>query len=322
MHSQEISSELVRAQTLLKKAQHQLSQLVPQEYAGILGAEQAIHPILEVVEEAQQVLFELDLEESADPEDGALEAGVDSEATDDAKGEESGGSQGCGGCGGSGCGEGEEEATLSASMLAFLEQKKDLEQFSRLLEKDVYLAAARGLPPGMDGKGPATENQEHFLSAAMVAMEAHLMTEPTLEMLMEMARLNIFRREIKSARQLLRKVVEVDPEGIGVEAERLWQEVNQDSSIKDKSRCFIATAAAGDPDHPDVEALRRFRDRSLVRRPWGRKFVAFYYRYSPAVAAVLSKSRILARTVHLLGVHPAAGLVRRWEKTESGTPQN
>ena len=48
--------------------------------------------------------------------------------------------------------------------------------------------------------------------------------------------------------------------------------------------CFIATAAYGSYDEPNVKILRVFRDKCLMTKEWGRKFVKFYYRHSPAIA--------------------------------------
>lgn len=48
--------------------------------------------------------------------------------------------------------------------------------------------------------------------------------------------------------------------------------------------CFVATAAYRDPWHPDVVFLRAFRDQWLVNRPWGRAFIAFYWRVGPRLA--------------------------------------
>jgi hypothetical protein len=53
------------------------------------------------------------------------------------------------------------------------------------------------------------------------------------------------------------------------------------------SGCFIATAAYGSALDPHVAALREFRDRYLQRSAPGRAFIRFYYRHSPAVAALI-----------------------------------
>ena len=48
--------------------------------------------------------------------------------------------------------------------------------------------------------------------------------------------------------------------------------------------CFVATAAYGSRTHPDVVALRRFRDKVLVRSAQGRAFVAAYRVLGPRMA--------------------------------------
>jgi uncharacterized repeat protein (TIGR01451 family) len=59
------------------------------------------------------------------------------------------------------------------------------------------------------------------------------------------------------------------------------------------SGCFIATAAYGSPLEPHVEALRRFRDEHLRASAAGRAFIAWYYEYSPPVAAVIARHESL-----------------------------
>ena len=45
--------------------------------------------------------------------------------------------------------------------------------------------------------------------------------------------------------------------------------------------CYIATMVYGDYDHPQVMALREFRDNFLSRFALGRSFIRFYYKHSP-----------------------------------------
>ena len=59
-------------------------------------------------------------------------------------------------------------------------------------------------------------------------------------------------------------------------------------------RCFIATHLYG-PDHPYTEQLRRFRDRALMLRPWGRVFIAGYYRLSPTLVVCCQHLPLLDR---------------------------
>jgi hypothetical protein len=70
--------------------------------------------------------------------------------------------------------------------------------------------------------------------------------------------------------------------------------------------CFIATAAYGDIDAPQVRLLREMRDRALLKTSWGRGFVKFYYRWSPPVAAWLKEHALCSRLVRL-SLLPAVG---------------
>ncbi|MFN7906157.1 MAG: CFI-box-CTERM domain-containing protein [Pseudobdellovibrionaceae bacterium] len=60
-----------------------------------------------------------------------------------------------------------------------------------------------------------------------------------------------------------------------------------------RPRCFIATSAYGDITHPDVLFLRQFRDQYLKKSFLGRKFIFFYYRYSPRIADVVESRKCL-----------------------------
>jgi len=74
------------------------------------------------------------------------------------------------------------------------------------------------------------------------------------------------------------------------------------------SACFIATAVYGDPDLPQVVALRRYRDNHLKAHLIGRAFVKIYYAVSPHLAKVIS---------HCPSLHPPIrktldAFVQRW----------
>lgn len=61
----------------------------------------------------------------------------------------------------------------------------------------------------------------------------------------------------------------------------------------EKSWCFVATAVYNDYDHPVVLDLRIFRDTYLDKFKWGKEFISFYYNYSPGIANIIGKNKIL-----------------------------
>ncbi len=83
------------------------------------------------------------------------------------------------------------------------------------------------------------------------------------------------------------------------------------TSIKFKTveGCFVATAAFGSALEPQVEMLRRFRDRVLLGSVPGRMFTAFYYQASPALARQL-RGVEWARGLARLALEPLVALAR------------
>ncbi len=274
---------LGQAEALLRKGLTALATIesVP-EFQDVPQAEEAVDQVLDIVAEAQEILFELDDHVEVDaPDDEEDEA----TSSDDA---------------------------LKPPQVALMEQRRQVEQQLRELEIRSNLAAARRLRPTLSTYGMATEDQTKFLDAATVAMEAHFLAAPSAEMLIELALANIHRRELKLARTLLNKALELDPEGAGRRAEEVWSAVEGNPEIRDRSRCFIATAACGTPDHPDVTSLRAFRDRVLLTRQWGHRWVNRYYRWSPEVASFLARHPVAGILTRHLLVRPAAATARWW----------
>lgn len=59
--------------------------------------------------------------------------------------------------------------------------------------------------------------------------------------------------------------------------------------------CFIATAAFGDYDAPEVVFFRRLRDRVLSRTSIGRATIEMYYLVSPPLASIIATSSVMKR---------------------------
>lgn len=74
--------------------------------------------------------------------------------------------------------------------------------------------------------------------------------------------------------------------------------------------CYIATACYGDYNHPDVVALRKFRDERLARTAPGRLAVRVYYAVSPAVAHHLGRNTRLASLVRRRILEPIVDRLR------------
>lgn len=75
-----------------------------------------------------------------------------------------------------------------------------------------------------------------------------------------------------------------------------------------KSGCFIATAAMGDHNNVHVKGLRNFRDETLLKYEYGRKFVELYYKFSPPIAELIRSRGVLRFITRLAVVYPLSFL--------------
>ena len=81
-----------------------------------------------------------------------------------------------------------------------------------------------------------------------------------------------------------------------------------DSNCNGDDNCFIATAAFGSKMKPQVDLLRRFRDRVLLSTEWGKGFVEVYYEQGPTLARFLAEHSWLRSLVRIL-LYPVIGVV-------------
>ena len=77
-----------------------------------------------------------------------------------------------------------------------------------------------------------------------------------------------------------------------------------------QGNCFIATAATGSYDHPNVLELRSFRDEWILTKPWGNAFVSWYYHYGAICAEFIGQSIILKKLSMWFIVRPLLFLSR------------
>ena len=92
-----------------------------------------------------------------------------------------------------------------------------------------------------------------------------------------------------------------------IEENENWNE-DYKQKLKKHQSCFIATAAYGTPFYHEIDVLRMWRDMTLKKSMVGRMFIRTYYTFSPPVAWVISKSKILRGLTRFL-LKPIVGVV-------------
>ena len=77
------------------------------------------------------------------------------------------------------------------------------------------------------------------------------------------------------------------------------------------SGCFIATAVYGTPMCPEIDILRKFRDTKLLDNIFGETFVKCYYKTSPPIADIISKTEDLRKMIRTLMVKPLVDITNK-----------
>lgn len=86
---------------------------------------------------------------------------------------------------------------------------------------------------------------------------------------------------------------------------------DESGAIIAQAACFVVTAVCGDPLAPEVQVMREFRDRVLMRSRLGRMAVAGYWRVGPILARWLGNCPRLCRYIRRLALSPLSrGLSR------------
>lgn len=80
--------------------------------------------------------------------------------------------------------------------------------------------------------------------------------------------------------------------------------------FKEKSGCFIATAAFDSPVAHEVIILRQFRDKILLRNLIGKIFVNIYYYVSPSVAILIGNFNFAKKIIRAM-LYPFIKLIER-----------
>ena len=280
MDTTTVEANLARAESLIEEAVAMAREFLERGERGNYDRvmEQA-DPIIDRLEEAQQILLETEADDLPD----ATPLGENAEDSP--------------------------EIEVEGEAYDLSMKKQELEHDSRLLEADVYRAAAGLTGKPLDGSGKLDEQQDQLLSAAATALEAAFGSKPNPVPLVKLAEVRLLQREVKRANEALEVAVKVDPEGpAGARAQEMLDRIAGDPNLKDRGKCFIATTVCRSPESPEVVELRKLRDQVLMQSAAGRLFVNAYYACSPRLARAIGNNETACRITRNWIVRPLAGV--------------
>jgi len=78
-----------------------------------------------------------------------------------------------------------------------------------------------------------------------------------------------------------------------------------------KDECFLATAVYGTPKAREIEILRIFRDRILLKNKFGELTVRAYYRISPYLAKIIANNSFLKKATGYVIVYPTTKIAKK-----------
>lgn len=157
------------------------------------------------------------------------------------------------------------------------------------------------------------KHQRHMLELALENFQKALTERPSPKTHYNagICHANLGRKEeaLQALKESAKLAEEWGETQVGLDAQKMIAKMESEVVSKSSGGCYIATACYGSYDHPDVIALRRFRDERLMASALGRLFVNTYYVVSPCLARRLVHTSRLARFIRCTVLEP---LVRRW----------
>ena len=170
------------------------------------------------------------------------------------------------------------------------------------------LACGKTFKPG-EGSINTTSNNQSSTSYSQKTVESSYL-EDIDKKIDELCKQRQFNQAVKLCHEV--KGWELETSKVYVNSLIAKQDEPSKADINNsKSGCFIATACFGDYNAPEVLVLRSFRDTQLLRNPFGKLFVEFYYATSPFLAKIILKSDRLKIIVRHYFLNPIVTILRR-----------